>query len=368
MLKQKGLQYWLPYYLMNKLRLKEKSVAGQPMHIFLCVVDHYEPFNGNVDYKTALGRVQEWRKKYPAFADQHRDFDGKPIQHTWFYPPHLDHSFLSFLAELCLAGYGDIEMHLHHNHMDPFPDTSQTLRDKILRCIDDYGKFGIFTQPNGHPRFAFIHGDWSLDNSGGRHLCGVNDELTILRECGCFADFTFPSLNVSQPAMINSIYYAFDDPDKPKSYNRGIPVKIALDELEGALLMIQGILGIRYDDRKKIRFSIETSDLDSSDPPTIARVDYLVKNALTVKGKPGWKFIKLHTHGAPEIRWSVNFGDDAHRAFDYLEKTYNDGEKYILHYVTAREMYNIIKSAESGQNISPSKSRDYLVSPYVYSP
>jgi hypothetical protein len=34
MLKQKGLQYWLPYYLMNKLRLKEKSVAGQPMHIF----------------------------------------------------------------------------------------------------------------------------------------------------------------------------------------------------------------------------------------------------------------------------------------------------------------------------------------------
>ena len=198
---------------------------SQPIHLFLCVVDHFEPFNGNVDYKTALKRVKTWRSKYPEFADRHRDSDDKPIQHTWFYPPHLDHSLLPYLVELCQAGYGDIEMHLHHNHMEPFPDTSQTLKDKILKCIDDYGKYGIFTQPGGSPCFAFIHGDWSLDNSGGDHLCGVNDELTILRECGCYADFTFPCLNQSQPAMVNQIYYAFDDPDKPKSYNTGQPVQ-----------------------------------------------------------------------------------------------------------------------------------------------
>jgi len=31
----------------------------------------------------------------------------------------------------------------------------------------------------------------------------------------------FPSLGNAQPAMINKIYYAKDDPNKPKSYNKG---------------------------------------------------------------------------------------------------------------------------------------------------
>lgn len=369
MLKDRGIKFWLPYYLWQCLwPNKEKSDPGKPIHLFLCVVDHFEPFNGNVDYKTALERVTVWSRKYPEFAGQHRDADGKPIQHTWFYPPHLDHSLLPYLVELCQGGYGDIEMHLHHNHMVPFPDTSQTLRDKILKCIDDYKKFGIFTQPNDSPRFGFIHGDWSLDNSGGGHLCGVNDELTILRECGCYADFTFPCLNQSQPAMVNSIYYAIDDPAKPKSYNQGVPVEVGVNAPDEALLMIQGVLGLRFDKKKKNKFAIEFSDLDSNDPPTVERANFWVRNALSIKGKPNWKFIKLHTHGAPESRWSANFGIDAHKAFSHLGKTYNDKNKYALHYVTAREMYNLVKCAESGHDINnPSDARDYILSPYSYS-
>ena len=41
--------------------------------------------------------------------------------------------------------------------------------------------------PDGRPAFAFIHGNWALDNSrleNVRNYCGVNDELTILRETG----------------------------------------------------------------------------------------------------------------------------------------------------------------------------------------
>ncbi len=362
----RGLRYWLPYYLWQKLQHQEKPGPGQPTHIFVCVVDHFEPFNGGVDYSTALNRVKTWSKEYPKFADGHRDADGKPIQHTWFYPPHLDHSLLLHIVELCQAGYGDIEMHLHHNLMKPFPDTSQTLRDKIIRCIDDYSKYGIFCQPDGKPRFAFIHGDWSLDNSGGDHLCGVNNELTILRECGCYADFTFPSLNQSQPAMVNTLYYAIDDPEKPKSYNYGIPVVKGKKAPEHSLLIVQGILGIRYDVEKRLKFAIEYSDLDLNAPPSPSRVDYWVNNALTVRGVPNWKFIKLHTHGAHENRWGANFGSEASRAFTYLEKIYNDGKKYILHYVTAREMCNLIKYSESNPNVIPLKAFDYIISPYPY--
>ena len=62
----------------------------------------------------------------------------------------------------------------------------------------------------GELPYGFIHGNWALDNSrpDGR-CCGVNNELAILRETGCYADFTLPSApSPAQTAKINSIYYA----------------------------------------------------------------------------------------------------------------------------------------------------------------
>ncbi len=81
----------------------------------------------------------------------------------------------------------------------------------------------------GELAYGFVHGNWALDNSHpeGR-ACGVNDELTILRETGCFADFTMPSApSPTQTRKINSIYYAVDDPGKPKSHDWGMDVGTA---------------------------------------------------------------------------------------------------------------------------------------------
>ena len=340
----------------------------RPTHIMLCVVDHFEPFNGPVGLRTALNRVEVWKKKYPLFASMHRDAEGNPLKHTWFYPPHTDHKMLPHILELCQNGYGEVEMHLHHNHMPPFPDTAETLKRKILQCIHDYGKYGIFSQPNGKAKFAFIHGDWSLANSGGKDLCGVNDEIKILMESGCYADFTFPCLNKSQPSMVNQIYYAKSNRVKPKSYNRGIPVKNGSGAPKQALMIVQGVLGIRYEKTKKYKIAIDYSDLDQNDPPTKNRIDFWVRNALFIRGNPKWKFIKLHTHGGREIRWDANFGCSADHAFTYLEKKYNDGKSSFLHYVTSREMYNIIKAAEAGFEGNPNDYRDYEILPYPYTP
>ena len=38
---------------------------------------------------------------------------------------------------------------------------------------------------------------------------------------------------------------------------------------------------------------------------------------------------------------------------------YNDGERYRLHYVTAREMTNIIHAAEDGRTGNPGQYREY---------
>jgi hypothetical protein len=256
-------------------------------------------------------------------------------------------------------------MHLHHNHMPPFPDTAETLRRKIVQCLDAYAQFGIFCLPDGSRKFAFIHGDWALDNAGGPALCGVNNEITVLKECGCYADFTFPSLGKAQPAMINRIYYATDDPGKPKSYNWGTALAVNGRPC-GDLLMIPGILGLRVHTRNGVKLSIEASNIDASDQLFSRRIDYWVRHAVRVPGRPEWRFVKLHTHGAKEENFDSLFGEEAGRMYDYLEQKYNDGKRFVLHYVTAREMYNIAKAAEAGRLGNPALYRDFVIPRYGY--
>ena len=365
-IRKKDMQYWLASYLREFHNIFSKRKIKQPIHILLCKVDHFEPGNGNADTEKQEYRVSAWLKQYPKMAKKHKDADGCPPKHTWFYPPHHDLKFLKDLVGLCAEGFGEIEMHLHHNRMEPFPDTEQTLRKKIRQCIDTYGNYGIFKTKDNKTTYAFIHGDWSLDNANGDKVCGINNEIEILQDTGCYADFTYPSLGKAQPKMINSIYYAVDHPGKPKSYNWGRKLIVGKKGQAG-LLMIQGIIGLRLK-RKKYRImpSIEASNLDLADSPTEWRINYWIKNGVTIPGRPEWKFIKLHTHGAREDTWDSLFGPLADKMFTYFENKFNDGKKFVLHYVSAREMYNIAKAAEDGLKGDPNHYRDYKILPYKY--
>ncbi len=362
----KGLRYWLPNYLRQSIVKKVQKAPEGPVHIMLCIVDHFEPFHGGVDQSRAEKRVDSWLQNYPRAMSNHHDADGFGPQHTFFYPPHHDLCFLKDLVDFSKQGWGEIEMHMHHNHMSPFPDTEETLKKKIIQCIDDYARLGIFCLPDGSRKFAFVHGDWSLANSRGKLICGVNDEIRILKECGCYADFTFPSLGESQPVMINQFYYAKSDAHKAKAYNRGNPVKFNSDPAEG-LMLVQGIIGLRWRARSHLmKPSIEASNIASDDLLTKERLDYLVKNAVTIKGKPDWKFIKLHTHGALEDSWDILMGQKADEIFSFIEKQYNDKKHFVLHYVSARQTYNIIKAAEQGKQGNPDKYRDFSIPRYIY--
>lgn len=362
----KAIINWLPSYLWQSIGRKEKASTLMPIHFMVCLVDHFEPFHGGADLERAQSRVNAWSSKFPKMASRFTDSDGKTPQHSWFYPPHHNQCFLGDLVELCKKGYGEIEMHLHHNRMQPFPDTSETLRAKIYKCIESYSQYGIFCLPDGNKRFAFVHGDWSLDNSGGDGICGVNNEIIVLKECGCFADFTFPSLGKAQPRMINKIYYTKDDPNHAKSYNRGKEIRVG-GKPWGDLLIIPGIIGLRWKSRtRKFRPSIEASNVSSSDFPSPERIDYWLEHAVRIKGMPNWKFVKLHTHGAKEENWDSLFGETAEKMYQHLDRKYNDGRQYKLHYVTAREMYNIIKAAEAKKNGNPNHYRDFIIPKYVY--
>jgi hypothetical protein len=267
---------------------------------------------------------------------------------------------------MCRKGLGEIELHFHHNRVEPFPDTEATFRVKISNALRSFSRFGIFPVQDGKARFSFIHGDWALDNSRGDKFCGINNELEVLSSLGCYADFTFPALYESQPAMINKIFYANEDPLRPKSYNIGQEVSVGSRQGE-RIMIIQGPLGIRARGISS-RFlpAIEWADIANSNPPTCRRVDFWINTAIAVKGREDFVFVKLHTHGAWEGCSQAMFAGPMDDMLNYLETRYNDRSRYFLHYVTAREMYNCIKALEAGKSEYSYSFRDFAISAPEY--
>src|SRR5690606_26860810 len=222
---------------------------------------------------------------------------------TFFYPEEeYREEHLDALVELCRLGLGEIEIHLHHDN-----DTAENLRTTLSRFTELLASRhdALPRDPvTGQPRWAFIHGNWALDNShpSGRH-CGVDNELIVLREEGCYADFTFPAApDPCQTRTINRIYRAKDDPIAPKSHDRGTRVRVGGGgDAEGDLLLIQGPLGLRWDSRKfGVLPRIENSDVRAVSPPTPRRIDAWVGTGIHVKGRPEWIVVKVHTHGAED--------------------------------------------------------------------
>ena len=344
-IRTRRIDLWMGAYVRQCLTA-HRAPPG-PVDLFVCIADHFEPAWNQAPLERQRARVDEWMRRYPALAARHRDADGRPPQHTFFYPEeeyvaeHLDR-----LAELCRAGYGDVEVHLHHDR-----DTSAGLRDKLLRFTRTlHERHGLLRrEADGRISYGFVHGNWTLDNAGpdGR-WCGVNDELRVLRETGCYADFTLPSApSPTQTRKINSIYYAVDDPLRPKSHDTGADARVG-GGAAGDLLLVQGPLTLDWGSRKwGILPRIENGDLSGENPPTPRRIGLWARQRIHVRGRPKWVFIKLHTHGANERNLEALLGGPMDRTLDHLERAYNDGARYRLHYVTAREMVEVIRAAET---------------------
>jgi hypothetical protein len=84
-----------------------------------------------------------------------------------------------------------------------------------------------------------------------------------------------------------------------------------------------------------------------------------------VKGRPDWQFIKIHGHGAQgDDDASEWLGPHFDSALTHLEQAYNDSSRYVLHYVTAREAYNLARAAVDGKTGDPRQYYDYLIPRY----
>jgi hypothetical protein len=297
---------------------------------------------------------------YPQMFASFRDSDGRPPRHTFFYPiEQYNDSHVETLAGLCHAGFGEVEIHLHHNH-----DTDANLRRTLLHAKSMLAsRHGLLSRRRDSDEimFGFVHGNWALDNSRpDGEWCGVNNELDVLRETGCYADFTLPSApSATQTRKINSIYYACDDPNRPCSHDTGTDVG-AGPRPNDSLMLIQGPLVLNWRRRKwGLLPRVENACIQGNQRPSAERLDQWLRARVQVPSRPDWFFVKLHTHGAPEANQSVLLGEPMAKFHAALRERADREPNFHFHYVTAREMYNLARAAEAGWSGSVDAARDY---------
>src|SRR6266540_113124 len=66
--------------------VRSKRLPSGPVDLYLCVADHFEPRHGQATEALARERLGDWVRRYPEIAGRHRDWDGRPPVHTFFYP------------------------------------------------------------------------------------------------------------------------------------------------------------------------------------------------------------------------------------------------------------------------------------------
>jgi hypothetical protein len=324
-------EIWLAPYLRDRRRKALRS--AKPKRAWVALTDHYEPLGMGASRATALGRVARWRDKWPRIADDApRDTAGQQAQYSFFYPQEeYRRDLLDGIAEITRLGVGDVEVHLHHDHEQ---------RDAFVRKVTEFCRrlkddHGLLHQQDGHTVFGFIHGNWALDNSrpDGK-WCGLNGEITLLRDLGCYADFTMPSApSPTQGRIVNQIYWCTNNSGNlPKSYDHGIEATVGGGR-RGDLLMITGPLGVRFGQRLLPR--LETGELAGYDLPTPARVHQWFDLAPVIGDD---LFLKLYTHGAQERNFEPLLNGGFSNLFRWLAEE-ADRRGIEIHWATAWQMY-----------------------------
>ena len=347
-------------------RLKRRVPRG-PVHLMIAMADHFEPSiipeNGMLRAPSdeQERRLDLWCREYPRMADAWRDSDGHPFVHTYFYPAEqYDRRLIQQLAEHTRSGWGEIEIHLHHGMVEP--DTAENARRQLLEFRDTLvSQHGCLSYLHGagHPKYAFVHGNFALANSADGCFCGVDDEMQILAETGCYADFTLPTatFHPAQIAKTNSLYECAMPLNQRAPHRRGRDLERGQSP-QVFPLIVQGPLMFRVGPSRPRIASFENGAITRRNPLSLSRLRLWKQAAISVRGKPDWLFIKLHCHGMDPTQRDVVLREPMREFLRELVEGAVQRDE-ILHFVSAREMVNIMLAACDGREGNPGEFRDY---------
>ncbi|HLJ92001.1 MAG TPA: hypothetical protein VKU02_02295 [Gemmataceae bacterium] len=361
---------WLsryPFWRARELLSRVMDRSG-PCHLIFLVVNHFEPSwneNGEVlTWATQRARLDDWVRKARAIGQAVRDSEGTPYRHTYFYPAEQYHvSLLEKLAELQSEGLGEIEIHLHHGVDKPdnpanCRQTLETFRDILAqehKCLSRCN--GV-----GDPMYGFVHGNLALANSSGGRYCGVDSEMQILAETGCYADFTLPAAPLQpQVPRINAIYQCGHALDQAKPHRSGPSLRVGVRPQLPVIFTGPLVFNWR---RRVWGFPVPRLDdgvLMENYPLDLARLRRWRGAHISVRGRPEWIFIKLYCHGFFPLDQAMTVGEPLRRFMGEVLEYGHRSEEYKIHFATAREAFNIVMAAVDGHSGEPGQYRDYLL-------
>jgi len=354
---------WVPSYAMHLLKTEAHPAA--PQHLIIALADHFEPcYTGKPGVfhpiYEQIRLVRDWCARYPQVVDKWRDADGQPFKHTYFYPAeHYHPEVLEILAKHCQQGWGEVEIHLHHGIESP--DTAENTRRTLETFRSRLVEHGCLSKLDNDatPHYAFVHGNWALANSANGRYCGVDEEMQILADTGCYADFTLPSApEPMQVAKVNSIYQCSLPLNHRSPHRRGHNLRVGTRSVL-APIIVQGPLMLDFGRQRRVLPSIENGEISGSNPATLHRVKLWRRAAIAVQGRPEWCFIKLHGHGMIQRDEPSMLGRPMTDFLRTLLETSQRTGAFQVHFVTAREMVNIIFAACEGVCENPGRFRDY---------
>jgi hypothetical protein len=345
-----------------------RSPARGPVHIIMALADHFEPAIDPEDGQKRVPRLEQerrlesWAREYPKVIDGLRDHDGRPFVHTYFYPAEqYDQGLVEMLADHCHAGWGEVEIHLHHGI--PHPDTAENTRRLLSEFRDTLAlrhRCLALEAGSQEPRYAFVHGNFALANSARGRFCGVDSEMQILAETGCYADLTMPSA-MWHPAQIgktNSVYECALPLDQVAPHRRGDDLEVGRAP-KVLPLIVQGplVADIRRTLQSK-RPILENGAFTGTNIPTMHRFSLWKQAQISVLGRPDWLFVKLFCHSMNPTQRDAVIGDSFRKFLSTLVGG-AAARKEMLHFVAAREMANILLAACDGRQGNPGDYRDY---------
>lgn len=348
-IRSRQMHRWAGSYFFTSEKRPDWSEDDE-VDVFIAICDHWEPRCYGASDEKAIQRVARWRDEYPERFAQFHDVNGRVPLHSIFFPEdEYRPEYLDEIRSLVDNKFADVDIHLHHHN-----DTAEQLHEKLANFRDTlFHRHGYLRKDpvTGEIVYGFIHGNWALCNSRpDGQCCGVDQELTVLLQTGCYADFTLPSApSATQIKTINSIYYAKDIPGQRASHRSGIRARVGQQSPADHLLMVQGAL---LPDWQRRRLGViprtENSDLHQGRPGDLHRLKLWMKAGVHVAGRPDWRFVKLHAHGCKDGNIDTMLGQEMQTFHQQLQDFHVQHPNFRYHYVSAWEMAQLVHQAEAG--------------------
>ena len=140
---------------------------------------------------------------------------------------------------------------------------------------------------------------------------------------------------------MNAIYWAVDDPIRPKSHDQGALVTPGATPPMDALMCVQGPLALRQHPRWRVVPSLEVGELAGYAPPSPGRASRWLDAAPRIGNSV---FLKLFTHGAAEKNAGPLLGGDIDRTIDHVRDACR-ARSWHLAFATARDCHEAILRA-----------------------